>query len=627
MNTVKKTKRGIYLLDKAKTLPEVAGCYLMKSTSDKILYVGKAKNLKKRVKSYFDSSAKTLKTTFLVSHIHDFEFIVTQTDAEALVLENNLIKEHSPKYNVRMKDDKSYPYIVIDTDEPFPRVKYLRRPQRKNGRIFFGPFPYGASVSQLAKVLTKTFKLRDCTLSEMKRRKKPCLLYQMNQCSAPCVDYISEENYDRELSKVKDILLAKNKAKKVIREVHEQMMNLATKEEFEKASIIRDHLEVFQNYIENTQKQNVEFIKDEKDVDIIAYYAGEEEIDISIYMVRSGLLIGQKNLSFLNSGLIENTESEVISYLMQYYTQTAEILPQYIYSDFEEDNISLFEKALNTSLEREMKIKIPKGRFREIYQLTQTHAQEAQRVRMENQESVFVALNKLQALLSLKERPRVIECYDVAIWQGSSPTASQIVFTDGKPDKNKYRYYHLQEREEGNNDFAMMKEVISRRIEHDDLPDLFLIDGGKAQVSVVCAVLKELNKEIPVVGIAKAKTLAEKDYKKNNEKTQERLIIPGRANPFFLEKSPSLLKLCVAMRDEAHRFSRKLHHKQEKKRLFHSWLDEVEGIGNKTKQKIMRHKHFSKESMRELSAEHLAALFGIQKSAAQRIKNYLEKLI
>ncbi len=627
---VKKTKKEIYLLDKAKTLPSDPGCYLMKDLKENILYVGKAKNLKNRVKSYFDSSAKTVKTSFMVGHVRDFDFIVTQSDAEALVLENNLIKKHSPKYNIRMKDDKSYPYIIIDTDEPFARLKYVRKPKRKKGRLFFGPFPHGTSISLLARVLTKSFKLRDCSLSEFNRRKRPCLLYQMDQCSAPCVSYISEDLYEQDLKNTIDILKAKKGAKKVIKQMQEHMFEYSDNEEFEKASLLRDNIEVLNSFVENSQKQSAEIVKDEKDVDIVAYYVGEQEVDISLYSIREGLLIGHKSFSFIHSE-IDDIESEVISFLMQYYTETQEILPKFLYSIFSNENNKTFELALNKSLEdlnTNVKIKIPKsGRYKDLFDSTAKHAQESQRVRLENQDSMYVALSRLQSLLNMRERPRIIECYDVAIWQGKSPTASQIVFDEGKPDKKNYRHYNLKELPEGNNDFAMMKEVISRRLKKGNLPDVFLIDGGKAQVSTVCAVLKELDIEVPVVGIAKAKTLGEKNYTKDNLKTQERLVIPGRANPFILGKSPSLLRLCVAMRDEAHRFSRILHHKKEEGRIFHSWLDEVDGIGIKTKEKLLKHRLFSQERMMNLTQEQISSLFDVNISTAQKIKQYLSRLV
>jgi excinuclease ABC subunit C len=241
-------------------------------------------------------------------------------------------------------------------------------------------------------------------------------------------------------------------------------------------------------------------------------------------------------------------------------------------------------------------------------------------------DSVFMGLNKLKELLNLRERPRMLECYDVAIWQGQSPTASQIVFEEGKPDKRKYRYYHLETRPEGNNDFAMMREVISRRADNGDLPDVFVIDGGVAQVNTVTAVLQELKLEVPVVGIAKSKDLTSGDYAaKEVSRSEERLIIPGRSNPYILSKCPPLFKIIVTMRDEAHRFSRKLHHKAESKRVLSTWLDEVKGLGEEAKKKILTQLSMTQEELRDYSVNDLMNYFGIKSPQAKALWAHLHE--
>jgi excinuclease ABC subunit C len=612
------------LLDKAKSLPKESGCYLMKNSSDKVIYVGKAKNLRSRVKSYFDKSAKSSKTQFMVSHVREFDFILTKNESEALVLENNLIKEHVPKYNIRMRDDKSYPYLIIDYDEPFPRLKYMRRPKRKNKRVFFGPFPTGVNIAEVSRVLTKTFGLRDCSISEFNRRKTPCLLYQMGQCSAPCVSYIEEKEYEGQIQKAADVLHAEAKGRKALKGIENKMQEFSEAEEFEKAALLRDNLEILNNFTEHSQKQLVEEIKSERDVDVIGVYPGESEVDISIYMMRRGLLLGHKNFNFLKTELIDELTEEVMIYLLQYYTQTNEKLPKFIYMDEQKERVDIFGKALKQALEEKIEVKQARGKYKKLCETTFKHAEESQRVRLVNQDSMFVALAKMQDLLGMKERPKVVECYDVAIWQGKSPTASQIVFVEGKPDKTKYRYYNLQERPEGNNDFAMMDEVVSRRLKAGDLPDVFLIDGGKAQVNTVKKVLESKKIDTPVVGIAKAKTLGESFRSKEVDKSEERLVIVNRSNPYILSKSPSLLKLCVAMRDEAHRFSRKLHHKKEKSRLVISWVDEIKGLNKKTKDQILQTNQLSLEELKELNVIQFENLFGITRDNAKKIWEYFQ---
>lgn len=614
------------LLDKAKTLPKLPGCYLMKNKLGEIIYVGKAKDLKARVTSYFNNSAKTPKTEILVTRITEFEFIITKSDAESYVLENNLIKEHAPKYNIRLKDDKSYPYVIVDKKNDFARLQYVRRPKRDKNKIMFGPYPHGYGISQVLRALNKAFTLRDCSDYEMKSRKTPCLLYQIHQCSAPCVDKISYKDYQLDLNYAIDFLNGGKKSQKSVKHLKSKMMSYAEGEEFEKAAVIRDQLEVLEEFLEKNNSQSVENL-DEQFMDVIAYYDGSEDIDISIYMIRSGNLLGHKSFHFPASELINDIEEEVMSFLMQYYSTTQEELPRHVVCDFASENKKDFNEALNGILSAKVKVPIKTGKYQSLLDSTKQHAEENQRVRLLNQNSVYVGLNKLKDLLNLKERPRTIECYDVAIWQGKSPTASQVSFHDGKPDKKKYRYYHMKERPEGNNDFAMMEELFCRRLDNGHLPDLFVVDGGKGQLNVVVKVLEEVGIDIPVVSIAKAKSGKGNSFRDSHIlKTEERLFIPGRSNPVILNKSPALFRLIVSMRDEAHRFSRVLHHKAEKKRFFKSWLDDVSGIGERVKQKILTRMNFPFNHLKEMSQVEIKEKFDLTEQQARSIKEYLESI-
>jgi excinuclease ABC subunit C len=565
-NKPKATLVTVKLDEKAKILPTKPGCYLMKNKDQQIIYVGKAKNLRSRVTSYFNNSAKNAKTEILVSHIVDFDFIMTTSDAESFVLENTLIKKHTPKYNIRLKDDKSYPYVVINHNEPFPRLEFIRRVKRGKGIEVFGPFVTGSNVWDIIRILTQSFCLRDCTLTEFRKRKEPCLLYQMHQCSAPCVGKIEAADYEKDMAFARDMF--SGSGSKTIRELESRMVKAAENEEFEKAALIRDNLSKLGDFANNFKQENAEH-GDEKNLDIVAYYQGESEVDISIYMMRSGVLLGHKNFNFSNLDVIEEVEDAVLNYLFQYYSNTHDSLPQLIITQLSDDGNAMLEVGIST-LDKNIRVRPPLKKYDSFLNLTRDHAFEQQRVRLLHEDSVYVGLNKLKDLLSLKERPVVLECYDIAIFQGSSPTAAQIVFHDGKPDKKNYRNYHLQERPEGNNDFAMMRELIIRRSDNGSLPDVFIVDGGLGQVNIFREALKELNISIPVVGIAKAKNVRTKDGFKSEDikKSEERLIIPGRSNPYFLNQNRSLFKIIVQMRDEAHRFSRKLHHKEETKRVF-----------------------------------------------------------
>jgi excinuclease ABC subunit C len=611
------------LLDKAKSLPTKAGCYLMKRYSgdtEEILYVGKAKNLKNRVISYFNNSVKGPKTEVLVGHIQDFDFIITENDTEAFVLENNLIKKHSPKYNIRLKDDRSYPYVSIDKNHDFPKLQYSRKIKRGKGREVYGPFVVGSNISEVLRIVTKSFTLRDCTERDFKSRKEPCLLYQLKQCSAPCVNLISKSDYDKDIELASNFF--KGKGDKSLKVLKNKMHELAVNEEFEHAAIIRDYVEVLEEFMEYSKQRNAEMQTGDKDIDIFAYHIGEIEVDISLYMMRNGILLGHKNFNFSKPDNTEELEEELLSFLYQYYTNTNDSIPATLITSFNDDQNKLLEDALAKIDYLKIKTKSPGRKFDSLMRLTKDHAFEHQRVRLTNQDSVYVGLNKLGELLGLKERPRLLECFDVAIFQGSSPTASQIVFHEGVADKKSYRHYHLDERPEGNNDFAMMKEMLRRRIPHGKLPDVFIVDGGVGQVNMFLEVLKEFNLNVPVAGIAKSKSIKKKmSFKdKTIDHSEERLVIPGRSNSYVLKKCKPLFRIATQMRDEAHRFSRRLHHKQEKKKLFSSWLDQVEGVGPKTKEKLLTRLDKSVPELKKMSKEELAKYFDVSlKMASQMV--------
>lgn len=617
-------KKSDQLLEKAQGLPTSSGCYLMRDKNGRVIYVGKAKRLRNRVLSYFNESAKSVKTQYMVSHVNDFDFIVTLSDAESFILENNLIKEHVPKYNIRLRDDKSYPYVQVNWNETFPRLEYVRRPKKAKGKELFGPYPTGSNISLIMRVLTKLFALRDCSLSEFKSRKTPCLLYQMRQCSAPCVGLKSETEYGEDLNHALNFFKGPHKAKKTVQILKDKMNEYAEKEEYEMCGIIRDNTLLLENFLTHAFDQKVESIQDDKNIDIWAYYNGNDEIDISVYMIRSGMLLGQKNFHFVKGELIEELTEEVFQKIVQYYSELEIMAPEIVVLDTPEEMLGEFPEVLHTfSI---MKVRGQSKKYAPLIEMCRKHAEESQKLRISNADSVYIGLNKLKDLLSLKERPQVLECYDVAIWQGLSPTASQIVFDEGKPDKQRYRYYHLQVRPEGNNDFAMMSEVISRRLEHGKLPDVFVIDGGIAQVNVVVKVLEDFKLEIPVVGIAKSRDLTQGNlHSAQVDRTEERLIIPGRSNPYILSKCPSLFKIIVSMRDEAHRFSRKLHHKAESKRVLATWLDEVKGLGVEGKKKVLSNLSMGQVELANYSTTDLVNYFGITNREARALWDYLHR--
>jgi excinuclease ABC subunit C len=612
------------LLEQALSLPQEAGCYLMRDKNSRVIYVGKAKKLKSRVTSYFNNSAKSLKTEYMVSHVTHFDFIITRSDAESFVLENNLIKEHAPKYNIRLRDDKSYPYVQVNWNETFPRLEYVRRPKKLRGKELFGPYPTGSNISMIMRVLTKSFGLRDCSLTEFRSRKTPCLLYQMKQCSAPCVGLIDDKAYSDVLKTATGFFQGPIKARRALQTLKDKMNKYAESEEFEMAAIIRDHLSLLEEFLEKSYDQKVESLKTEKNIDVWSYWNGNQEVDISVYMIRAGSLLGHKNFNFVKDEIIEEVDEAILSKIAQYYSDPEEMIPDMLVLDFEAEELSAMSEAVKTyGIE---KVQGLSKKYFPLIEMCRKHAEETQRIRMTNLDSVFIGLNKLKELLNLKERPQILECYDVAIWQGQSPTASQVVFEEGKADKTKYRHYHLETRPEGNNDFAMMREVISRRIAHGNLPDVLVIDGGVAQVNTVMAVLNEFKMSLPVVGIAKSKDLTTGNLRSTEVvRSEERLVIPGRSNPYILTKCPPLFKIIVSMRDEAHRFSRKLHHKAESKRVLSTWVDDVKGLGVEGRKKVLLHLSMSKEELKEYSVNDLMNYFGIKGPQAKALREYLHE--
>ena len=370
-------EKRLRLHHKAKKLPPNSGCYLMKG-KEKILYVGKAKNLRSRVASYFQSSTKGVKTEVLLSQVEDFDFQLTSNEAEALILENNLIKKHTPKYNILMRDDKSYPYIVVDYREPFPRMVYQRRPQRVEGVDIYGPFVHGSKIYEALRIIVKSFRLRDCSLQEFRSRKEPCLLYQIKQCSAPCVGKISEEDYAVDLEAALGIFRGEGGASMKI--LKERMDTCAKAEEFEQAAIIRDYLDVLREFIRLSGAKKGILKGRLGNLDVLAWSFKESEVDITVYMVRNFLLLGYKNFYFTTSFFSKKIEEEVINFFFQYYQNSQDPLPEVIVSPFSAEENKLFAKAIQSM--GKIRVRSPGRQFSSVAELVLEHIREHQKIRL-----------------------------------------------------------------------------------------------------------------------------------------------------------------------------------------------------------------------------------------------------
>jgi len=581
-------------------LPPKPGVYLMKNVKDEIIYIGKARNLKKRVRSYFNAGEKDIKTRFLVKKIADIEYIITNTEYEALLLENTLIKKWKPHYNINLKDGKTYPVIRV-TAEDFPRVFRTRR-IIQDGSSYYGPFPDIYSIDRYLALIDKLFPLRKCRGS-LKKREHPCLYYHIGRCSAPCCGRISKEEYQERIKKVKSLL--SGDITEIIRELNEKMKEASSALNFEKAAELRDTIESVKISV---AEQTVEdFTLDRKD-----YIAALQEEIYTVFVVfqmRQGKLIGS---DIFRSKSPSSEEESISEFLVSYYS-TLHDPPEKVYlkkkGDYE-DIENFFKKELHASVQ----ILAPEtSRDRSVISLAMDNASQ-ELTAWRNREEKEELLKEAKKVLRLKTIPRRIEGFDIAQLSGKYPVASMVSFYNGRPDKSNYRRYHIRTTRGKVDDYESIREVIARRYtrvlnEKLDKPDLILIDGGKGQVSAVCEILEVLGiPDIPVRGLAK----------KNEE-----LYSPGTADPARLPETSQVLKLLQAVRDEAHRFATRFNKALRAKNVKLGELEKIPGIGPRRSKQLLE-TYGSLEETAEQSPEDIAELLHINRKNAEFL---LRKLI
>ena len=601
-----------------KTLPESPGVYLMKNVKDKIIYVGKAKNLKTRVRTYFNQlQDHSTKTRFLVSHITDIDYILTKTEVEAFLLEASLIKKHRPRYNIRLKDDKAYPYIRIDVTHPFPRL-YLSRRVQNDGSVYFGPFSSGFAVRETIRFLSHTFKIRDCTDNFFKSRKRPCIAYQIERCTAPCVDYINEKDYGESVQKALRFL--KGMDAKVIKELKKEMQALSDDERFEAAAKLRDSIRAIESVRE---RQVVVSNNQELDQDVIAFVGDERGVLVEMVFVRRGRVLGARP-HFLSSVHAE-AESEdqrdwLVSFLNQYYVD--QFLPDEIILpiDLGHDLTKLLQSVFKERHGKSPDIKVAIGVERmELLTMAKKNAESHFQDYVTKKENRRYGLEEIQKAFGMKEPPQRIECFDISHFQGQQTVASQVVYEEGTPKTDDYRRYKLRAIE-GTDDYASMKEVLERRLAHTeyDDPDLIVVDGGKGQLKIAMEVLKELKREeIPLVALAKSRVTG--DFQDEDVlSTSERFFLPNRSNPIVLHTGSEAFRILTGIRDEAHRFAIQYHRKLRSEVTLGSVLDEINGLGEKRKQ-VLLSAFESVDSIREASVEDIAQLQGFNQKLAESI--------
>lgn len=591
------------LEDKLKNLPTLPGIYQFKNDKGKVIYVGKAKNLRNRVRSYFQKNIDSPKTAALVSKIHDVELIVTDNEIEALVLENNLIKELKPRYNVNLKDDKSYPYIKV-TNEPYPQI-YPTRNVVKDGSKYFGPYTDVKNMKQSLRLINKVFKIRSCKydITEeaiQKKKFKVCLDYHIKKCDGPCEGLISQYQYNQMVNQVIKVL--RGKTDDLIEELKQQMNEAAAKLEFERAAELRDRIEQLQIY---SSKQKV-VSTDLEDKDIISAAYEGKDVAATILNIRSGKLVGKRQFALSTE---ENEDiGQIYSAILRFYYDEYVEIPKEIIIEAEPSDSDTLLEWLNSRALKKCKFVIPqkKSEAKSLLimckQNAQLYLEEIQLQRMKKEGSVPYTLSALQRDLHLKKIPRKIECFDISNLQGSDSVASMVVFVDGKPKKSLYRKFIIKT-VEGPDDFASMQEVIYRRYsklleENEQIPDLIMVDGGKGQLSSAIEILKNLGiKNYEIIGLAKR---------------LEEIFIPNESEPILIPKTSSSLKLLQQIRDEAHRFAITFHRERRSKRTFTSELLEIKGVGEKVAQKLLS--KFSIEEIKNMDEEKLAEVIGKAKA-------------
>ena len=571
-------------------LPSKPGVYIMRDSTDTIIYIGKAKNLLNRVRSYFREKLDRPKTQILMSHFDSLEYILTNSEKEALILEANLIKKHHPRYNVQLKDDKRYPYVKI-TNEEFPRL-VITRNITKNG-VFYGPFTDVGSVKQTVKFLKSLFKIRTC-----RNMDGPCLNSQIDLCYAPCSGNISKEEYLEIINKID--LFFQGKYSAIVKDLKREMAEAANNEEFEKAAVIRDQITSIEEIME---KQFVDLVDDDLDQDVIAIAQGENEVVVIIMPIRNGKIVGRDD--FLMSGSQYDSSSEILfAFIQQYYGYNRHI-PKQILLDEDIDDKELLEEWLSDLRGNKVHIKVPqKGVKLRLVKMARKNAEiiKHQKKSMEN------ALIELKKYLKLEKIPHVIEGYDISNISGKFAVGSKVSFKEGKPYKKRYKHFRMET--PGPNDFAMMEELLTRRlkmIDSDPEPDLIVIDGGKGQLGMACGVLEELNlTHIPIIGLAKE---------------FEEIYLPNSKRPIIIPKNNKALHLLQQVRDESHRFAITYHRKLRSKDIQASSLDNIPGIGKKRKINLL--KEFGTiDNVKKASVSDLAKIKGMNQKTAENVYNY-----
>ncbi len=606
--------RPAWLEERLRALPDQPGVYLFQDARGEVIYVGKSVSLRQRVRSYFGSPhGLAPKTREMVARIADFEVILTDSELEALILENTLIKEHRPRYNIRLRDDKTYPFIKVTLNEEWPRVLKTRRVE-EDGARYFGPYSNVGSVNRTLRLLGKVFPYCSREAPINGRAKRPCLDYHIGRCLGACAGLADHDAYMEAIRQV--ILFLEGKGEQVLQRLREQMTAAAEALEFERAATLRDQLRDLEHILERQKVVSAQ----QADEDIIAFARDDGNACVQVFFIRRGRLIGSEHF------VLEGAEGEdpvrvMTSFVTQFYENAAQI-PETILLQHEVSEWSVIEEWLRRKRGRKVTLRVPRrGEKRRLVDLVARNATETlEQLRLKwlsEKQRQSGALAELRDRLGLASIPRRIEGYDISTLQGGAPVGSMVVFEDGVARRGRYRRFRIR-KVAGQDDYAMLEEVLCRRFrraveeEEDgagwgDLPDLVLVDGGKGQLGVAVRVLGEAGLEIPVLALAKR---------------EEQVFVAGRPEPLALPPDSFARYLLQQVRDEAHRFAITYHRQRRQRKGLRSRLDDVPGIGPVRRTALLRH-FGSIEAIRRASLEELAAVPGMNRSVARRLKETL----
>jgi len=609
---------NVELEEKLDALPNQPGVYLMKDRAGRIIYVGKAVNLRNRVRSYFNRSSSDSRAfvQLLDRVLGDLETVVVRTEKEALLLENELIKKHRPRFNVQLRDDKQYLCIRFDTSHQYPRLETVRRPRKDHAR-YFGPYSSASSIRETLRVVNRFFQLRTCTDHVLETRKRPCLLHQIGRCPAPCVYPVPPESYRQNVDAV--ILFLEGRSGPLIEQLRDRMKAASKKLEFEEAARLRDQVIALERSLERQTIATTDAI----DQDVFGLFREADRICIYILYVRGGRITGGRALHHTS----DFPDDELITSLVnQYYADENFVPKEVLVPSGETEALS---ELLTEQSGQKVKVFVPqRGDKVELIGLASKNAQRSFSERLRTREEIEQVLDRLKERLHLTRLPRRMECFDISHSQGTSIVASQVASLDTEPDTANYRRYKLKTVTQ-NDDFASMHEILTRRfrrgLEDGDLPDLVVIDGGKGQLAAAYAAMKDLNVEnVDMVALAKSRDLDVPLPDEEVKRSPERVFLVDRKDPIVLpQNSPELFAL-TRLRDEAHRFAITFQRKVSRKRGLQSQLDSVPGVGQARRKALLIH-FGSLKRLKEATIEDLSRVESIGPAVAERLHAFLHQ--